>query len=102
MKEAQDKVLEHALRELLYEETTDLPRKVLRALRNSEQEDVPVETGVASPRKRFLLPLVAAAVVVTLLLIREVLQGPAPGDSVLVATSEQGVGVFRQGEVPAR
>ncbi len=98
MNEAQDKVLEHALRELLYEETTDLPQKVLRALRDSELSEVQSETGVGKILKRYLWPLAAAAVVVALLLINESLQGSAPDDSVLVATSEHALGVLREGD----
>ena len=103
MNEAEDQVLEHALRELLCEKTTDLPQKVLRAWRASQQTEVRGETDAVETPKRYRWLAAAMALVLALLLIKDDLRdGPAPNDFVVVATSERALSVLREGDSDTR
>jgi len=106
--EAEEQVLEHALRELLDQKTTDLPQVVLKALRSSPEAESGIDTtGAATPRRR-RWPVPAAAIAATGLALFSlyfvVAEDPAQGlgELELVASASQAIDVLHAGDPVAR
>jgi len=101
--EAENHVIEHALRELLSEETTDLPQRVLQAWRSSAPLAAPTDR-LASKRSKLPHLIAAAVLLIAAVLIFQLgfRDEHALSDSLVIATSERPLGVLVQGDAYER